>query len=117
VNLVVGMVVSQIQLVLIILIPGFTDIVVKMYLLRLMNIIKYAEIRNFLIQTEEIKLHGVNLVAGMVVSQIQLVHTILIHGYTDIVVKMCLLKLMNITEFIKTLKCLLQTQEDNLLKL
>jgi hypothetical protein len=50
---------------------GFTDIAVKMFLLKLMSIIEYAKILKYLMQTEELKLHGVNLVDGMEVSQIQ----------------------------------------------
>ena len=50
-------------------------------------------------QLKIISYNGVSLVDGMVVSLILLDHIILILGFTDILAKMFLLKLMNITVF------------------
>jgi hypothetical protein len=52
-------------------------------------------------QLKTISYNGVSHVDGMVVSLILLDHIILILGYTDIQVKMFLLKLMSITVFIE----------------
>ena len=62
---------------------------------------------------KKVELLGESHVDGMEVIQILLDHIILILGYIDIVVKMCLLRLMNITESTETLKFLMQTEEDN----
>jgi hypothetical protein len=50
-------------------------------------------------QLKTTSFNGVSLVDGMVVSLILLDHIILILGYTDILVKTFLLKLMNIIVF------------------
>ena len=55
--------------------------------------------------------NGENNLDGMVVILILLDHIILILGYTDIVEKMFLLKLMNTIKFIEILKCLMHTEE------